>query len=459
MERVTLGMDVGTSALKVSIYSIDQRAVIQNRNVKYEEAEVRPGVSRLCKYTDIIIRVINESCEVYDVKSIAFSTQMYSFAVEEEGEILIYQWNAPWQKDPEVEAILEKYIDISGCPTDTLFPAYKIISARRKGIDLNVMQYGLQEAIVNNLTGRLIGDYCNLSSTGFMNVKERKWNEGLLKEAGFDIDKMPERSVFNQPVGVITNTAVKGGENILVACGLGDGPSASYASKDVSNLAANIGTSMAVRGFMNNIDHVDFSSVWTFVVDPETWVCGGISSNGSSVLDHYRNMKLLQDWELNPAKANLDIYYFPWKNGERTPYWSSNMKETMVGADMNVCKNDYMCAIFRGIAYTIVNMYNKVNTLISEDDMMCMAGGGVNSEILMYYLAGTMPIRLAVLKDFDYLGAYGAAYAAAEAAGESPKRNQELVKIYIPTHRFEDNYKQWREYAENFRNLYENREG
>ena len=128
--------------------------------------------------------------------------------------------------------------------------------------------------------------------------------------------EMPKKMIYHEVVGTIVNPAVKKGNTIQVACGLGDGPSASYASKDISNIAANIGTSMAVRGFMKNIDHVDFNSVWTFAVDKDTWVCGGISSNGSSVLDQYRNMKMLFDWELTPSSANLDIFYFPWKNGE-----------------------------------------------------------------------------------------------------------------------------------------------
>jgi len=457
MERIVLGMDVGTSALKVSAYSTGSKRVILSRNVKYVQEEVRAGVSRLSKYMDMIVQVINEFKETYDVVCVAFSTQMYSFIVEDE-ETLVYQWNVPWEKDEQTAAIIRRYTNISGCPVDTLFPAYKIISAKRQGIKWNIKPYGLQEAIVHSLTGILAGDYCNMSSSGFMNVKEREWNEELLQEAGFNIGEMPKKMIFNEVVGVIVNPAVKEGHRIKVACGLGDGPSASYASKDISNIAANIGTSMAIRGFMKNIDHVDFGSVWTFAVDEDTWVCGGISSNGSSILDHYRKIKMLQDWELTPSSANLDISYFPWKNGERTPYWSSNLKETIVGADMNFCKNDYMCAIFRGIAYTIANMYDKVNTVIQENDMICMAGGGVNSEILMYYLAGTLKVKLAVLRDFDYLGAYGAAYAAAEAAGESPMRNQDLVKIYIPTGSFEENFEKWRKYADRFASLYE-REG
>jgi len=128
---------------------------------------------RLSKYTDIIIQALNEFGEIYDLVSVAFSTQMYSFIVEDE-EMLVYQWNVPWEKDEQAEAIVRKHINISGCPVDTLFPAYKIISAQRKGMNLNIKPYGLQEAIVHSLKGILAGDYCNLSSTGFMNVKERK---------------------------------------------------------------------------------------------------------------------------------------------------------------------------------------------------------------------------------------------------------------------------------------------
>ncbi|MFT4143645.1 MAG: FGGY family carbohydrate kinase [Mobilitalea sp.] len=460
MERVALGLDVGTSALKVSVYSVEKQGVVKNINVKYLENEVAPGISRLSKYTETIIDTINNIGDIYEVCSIALSTQMYSFVVEEDGQKLVYQWNVPWKTDKKAAEVVAQYTNISGCPVDALFPAYKIISSRLdEKSNLDIKPYGLQESIVYELTGVLAGDYCNLSSYGFMNVLERKWNKELLEKAGFNLNEMPKIVRYNEPVGPINNPKIKLNNKIIISCGLGDGPSASYASKDVSNIAVNIGTSMAVRGFVEDVKEIDFKSVWTFVVDENTWVSGGISSNGSSVLDHYRNIGFMKDWELTPSIADNNVFYFPWNHGERTPYWSSKLRETMVGAGMHTTKNDYMCAIFRGISFTIATMYNEVNKHIDKTDMICIAGGGANSEILMGYLSGTLPVKLGILQDFDFLGSYGAAYIAAEAMGERPIRNQNLIKIYVPTQQHVEVYKKWLDYSKMYSSLYEKMEG
>jgi gluconokinase len=454
LERVALGLDVGTSSLKASIYSINKDTIIKNLNLKYEGQETDVGISKLKSYTDTIIKAINKVNEEYKVETIAFSTQMYSFIVELNGEKLVYQWNVYWKNDIEIEKIIEKYTDISGCPVDTLYPAYKILSAKKDIPSLNILPYGLQEAIVDELTGIRAGDYCCLSSYGFINVKDRTWNEELLSLAGWTKEDMPIMKRFNEQVGIITNPLVISDHPIKVACGLGDGPSASYASSDVSRIAANIGTSMAVRGFVKDISHIDFSKVWAYAVDEDTWVAGGISSNGSSVLDHYRNIDMLKDWELNPKIADDDVMYFPWNHGERTPFWSSSLKETMIGAGIQTTKNDYMCALFRGIAYTIARMYFEVNKVVDDIEVICIAGGGANSEILMRYLAGTLPVQLGILEDFDYLGSYGAAFAAAEAIDIKPTKNQTVVKLYNPTLKNKSNYEKWQKIADKMAKFY-----
>lgn len=458
MSRVTIGLDVGTSALKVSVYSVTDDQLIENFSMKYQEGEIGIGISKVQKFVNTIFTAINRVAKNDRVEAVALSTQMYSFVVRRNDEEVVYQWNVPWEKDPEVEKILERFTDRSGCPVDTLFPSYKILSAKRdpqfKG---EIMPYGLQEAIVKQLTGHLAGDYCNLSSYGFIDVVNRTWNEELLTIAGFSLEDMPEIKKFNQSVGMISHPEIQVDYPIYLACGLGDGPSASYASSGTSSMAANIGTSMAVRGFVKDISKIDFNKVWTYVVDEETWVVGGISSNGSSVLDHFRRIEILRDWELDPTNADNNVMVYPWKYGERTPYWSSSLRETIVGGGMDTTKNDYCCAIIRGVAFSIASMYNEVYKVVSDNkDMLVVAGGGAKSEVLMEYLAGTLPVPIGILGDFDYLGSCGAAFVAAEAIGIVPSKQQNLYKIYNPTVKYATLYGQWKEKADKLANFYNN---
>lgn len=453
--RNTIGLDVGTSALKVSVYSIDEDRIIHNFSLKYKEEEVGIGISPVSRFINTIVEAINKVAENFHVASVAFSTQMYSFVVNQNNQDFVYQWNVPWEKDLEVEKILERFVHISGCPVDTLFPAYKILSAKKDSNFHGVIKpYGLQEAIAQALTGKLAGDFCNLSSYGFLDVKNKIWNEELLQLAGFSVEEMPEIKKYNDPIGMINHPDINQVYPIQLACGLGDGPSASYASSGTSKIAANIGTSMAVRGFVNDISKIDFKKVWTYAIDEDTWVVGGISSNGSSVLDHFRKIEILKDWELNPSAADNNIRCYPWKYGERTPYWSSSLRETIIGGSMNTTKNDYSCAIIRGVAFSIATMYHEVCRIVDDNEMLVVAGGGAKSEILMEYLAGTLPVSIGILEDFDYLGSYGAAFAAAEALGVNPSKKQNLYKVYNPTNKYAQLYNVWKENGDQLASFY-----
>lgn len=458
--NVSLGLDVGTSSLKVSVYSFEDQEIIENRNVSYKEESVETGISKVSRYLGAIIEAISEISEKFRVEAIALSTQMYSFIRKIEGVDHVYQWNIPWEKDSEVEKILEKYQPVSGCPIDTLFPSYKILSGKRRRIfGDDVQNYGLQEALIFELTGNLSGDMCNLSSYGFYNVVERKWNEELLQLAGFDSQKMPKVLKYNEVAGEVTHPDLKHLAPIKVMCGLGDGPSASYASRDISSMAANIGTSMAVRGFVNDIEMIDFSKTWVYSVSDSEWVAGGISSNGCAIFDEFRKMGTLVDSELNIKKADESLLFYPWKYGERTPYWSSDLRETLIGGKLSSTKNDYNCAIVRGIAFTIASMYNEIFKLdfeTEDKEMLVIAGGGANFEVLMRYLSMTLPVPLGILENFDFLGSVGAAFIAAEGAGKEVPKKQYLMKVYYPSsdNTMAVNYGKWHSFGKKLAELY-----
>lgn len=462
-DHVSLGLDVGTSSLKVSIYSFDEQKIIENRNFRYKEDSVEVGISRVSRYFDTIVDAILAVSKKFTIQSLALSSQMYSFVQITDGVEFVYQWNVPWEKDLETEKLLKKFQSISGCPIDTLFPSYKIISGKRRGLfGSDIQSYGLQEALINRLTDTLAGDLCNISSSGFFDVVQKQWNTELLQLAGFDVANMPQVVQYNTPVGKVIDSRLAHLPEITVMCGLGDGPSASYASRDISSMAANIGTSMAVRGFVQDITTIDFAKTWVYAVSDQEWVAGGISSNGCAILDQFRAMGVLKDHELDMSQADQTLFFYPWEYGERTPYWSSDLRETMVGGKLTSTQNDYNCAVVRGIAYTIAAMYNEIFKIEFDNEnkeMLVIAGGGANFEVLMRYLSQALPVPLGILENFDYLGSVGAAYIAAEGIGIQPRRHQQLMKVYYPStsNQIAINYGEWKHLGEQLASLYQNR--
>jgi len=455
LKKVTIGLDVGTSSLKVSVYNIESGSFEENYNVYYDESgSIRAGVSTLKKYTDAIISTVNDLVKKFHVNSLALSTQMYSFIAVEKQEKIVYQWNVPWERNEEVEEVLSKFSSISGCPIDTLYPSYKVLDlVSQKAYQGNVLCYGLQEAIIEELTGIRAGDYCNISSYGYLNVRNGTWNEELLSMLGFDVEKMPLLLECNQKVGSIVNDQINCGYEITVACGLGDGPSASYATRQISPLLSNVGTAISVRGFLkqDDINQIDFYSQrnYCYMINKNTWVIGGLSSNGCGVLDDFRKQGLLDDSEINIKDNEGKVLYFPWKNGERSPYWSSSLKEVMLGGSYSSDKNSYASAVYKGVCFSLSAVYYEVMKAgFSQKDKLIIAGGGAKSKIFMELLSGVLPAELVLLSDFDFLGSYGAAYAAAEAVGVEPNRNIDTLSSIAPTNDFLEEYLGWKKEAD-----------
>ncbi|MFC7581700.1 FGGY family carbohydrate kinase [Schaalia naturae] len=458
MDEVAVGLDVGTSGLKATVYRLSDGEIVANRKFQYTEPEIGPGVSRARRYLEVVVGAIRAVGETYRVASVALSTQMYSFVALRGGEEVIYQWNSVWPDDENAYAALSASTEVSGCPPASLFPSYKILVARQTQPDLVILPYGLQEYLAERLTGRRVVDRCCASASGFRNVVQGVWNESLLEAAGLKADAMPEVVAFNQTVGPITHEGLTDLGTIQFATGLGDGPSASYATYGIANITANIGTSMAVRSFVTDVSNLDFSKVWTFEIASGMWVAGAISSNGCAVLDKFQDIGFLHENEIDPSRVDNSIQFFPWENGERSPYWSASLRETLVGGHLRSTDEDYGAAVERGVAFTVTRMFEEINDVSTDSEMMCVAGGGANSDVLMAYLSGSLPVRIGLLEDFDYLGARGAAYAAAEAIGAEVKRVDEMKRVVEPTHRYREVYESWRAAADKFAAFYTGRE-
>lgn len=451
---VTVGLDVGTSALKASIYGLGERRIVENLTFKYGETELSVGVSRLERYLDAIIRAIVSLDTRYTVTGVALSTQMYSFLADVGGERLVYQWNSSWPTSDVAAAQLDKANAVSGCPVATLFPAYKILAARETDPGLAILPYGLQDALCEALTGERAVDHCYSSSSGFRDVVNGGFNADLLAAAGWSPTDMSPIRLFNEPIGTITHPSIRTKAPITFALGLGDGPSASYASWGTSRITANVGTSMAVRAFVDDVSDIDFRHVWTFGVEPGRWVAGAISANGCAVLDHHRSIGYLDDGELDLRGVDNSLQYFPWMGGERSPFWSDALRQTLIGGKVNSTREDYAAAIVRGVAFTLTRLYHEVAKVNAATDMLCVAGGGARFETLLTYLAGSIPVPIGLLQDFDYLGSCGAAYVAAEAIGVSPVRNHEMYKTYQPTGEFDAEYAAWVDTADSLNSWY-----
>jgi len=450
---IMAGLDIGTSSLKFTVIDANSGNTIKNMRVEYEGKEISTGVVPVSMYEKTLLDVINSLNQEYNLLAIGFSFQMYSLCEKTPNGMVAYQWNSIWNKEAGIEKSLKKYMRRSGCPVDTIYPAYKLYSSRDKG--KTFVPYGLKEHIIKFLTGNLVTDYSCASASGLLDIYDMSWNKELIEDIGFSLTEMPEIKRYNTVVGYL-NIPGSGLSNtkIPIVTGLGDGMSASYACRDLSKICANLGTSMAARAFVDreNLNYSD--KTWAYVFDEKTYIVGGISSNGCSVLNWLENLKLYNSEDTIETDKN-GVMFFPWLHGERTPYWSSNLKGTFAGIEIDTSINSIITAVVKGVSFTIANLINIVRTDVGESGMIIAAGGGIHKKALLEFLSGSIPLELGILYDSDYLASHGAAAAAADAIGISAKKNIEIKDVIKPSFRYKDEYEKWLQMGNKFASLYD----
>lgn len=447
---VALGLDIGTSSLKTTALDVETGEAVWNRRYEYGACEERPGVVAAHIYEQAVLEGIGDTARTCRVQSIGVTTQMYSLCEETGQGRLVHQWNSPWPRSEACDHTLGGIAGISGCPADTIFPAYKLVSlgeARRAGF----LPFGVKEHIIQMLTDTLATDYTTASASGLFDVIGRRWNAPLLESLGYRHDAMPAVHAYDRPIGTVRSDILDGlFEGALVVPGLGDGPSASLACRSISANCANLGTSFAVRSIGHLKDAVPGNALWTYAFDDVEHIIGGISSNGCSALQWARTSGLGE-----PALSDTgSVRFFPWLTGERTPYWSSNLRGAFVGLDLGTSREALEAAVVKGVAFTLCRMAEALEAATKNTDLMILAGGGVHIAPLVEAVSGALPMRSVVLEESDHLASFGAALSAAKPLGMAPRPSIRVNAVREPDEGLRTEYGEWRELADRIARVY-----
>lgn len=453
MKSAVIGFDIGTSSLKAAVADVNTGKILEGRTWHYAECETASlGIMPLQAYIDTLTEALHELRRDYRLTALGLTSQMYSVCRKTENGILVYQWNSLWKRHPEMEPEMASFLIASGCRVDTLFPAYKLYTMDAE-TRKDFLPYGLKDALIQYLTGKLVTDYSIASPFGLFNVLDRKWNTDLAQKLGFDPDSLPEAVPHDTNIGEVILPEFHH-EHIIVAPGLGDGPSASHACRNTSDLCGNLGTSMAVRTVTKKPDFSSKSGLWNFAYDDEYFVSGAISSNACTTFHWLKKFGI----EINEKTLLSDpgeIRVFPWLHGERAPYWNSSLRAAFTGMQISDGPEELTGACIRSVAFTYCRMVLTLNHLVDPETPMILAGGGTNITPLMEVVSGCTDHEIHLLASETYLGGIGSAMSAASAAGITLHPDLKISRILPPTGKYKEELAEWIESADRLSRYYD----
>lgn len=450
--HVIVGFDIGTSSTKAAIADTDTGTIIDTRTFHYENArEAAPGVMPIAVYETALLSAITSLMGDYEIDSIGLTVQMYSILRKTEDGLMAYQWNSLWARDKQIEVEMKDPLVRSGCRPDTIYPGYKL-GTMTPEMRKEFLPYGIKEHLICLLTGKLVTDYTIASPFGLFDAVKREWNLPLIRSLGIDESLLPKAVPYSVPVGPIDTELLPGFHAILTP-GLGDGPSASFACRDVSCLCANLGTSMAVRVITDKPDFSDENGLWNYAFDDTLYTTGGISSNSCSVF-HWGDQFDLRTEAPEDLVDTHDVMFFPWLHGERMPYWSSDLRGTFIGLQVFDDQKVLRSAVLKAVAFTFCRIARTLEKVSAPDQPLVMAGGGTKNRAVLSVIAGCVHRDLYLQENEAFLGSIGAAIASGIATGHAVHPDTKIAEIIHPTGAYEAEYERWLKMAEKMTQFY-----
>lgn len=458
MSKYILAHDLGTSGNKATLYDLEgnlRDSMVCDYPTYYPgdgcvEQNADDWWRAVCSSTKQLLERSKTSAG--DVACICFSAQMMGcLLVDKDGvplrNMLIWaDTRSSAQERYMLDRIdLQAGYQITGHRMSASYSAAKLLWVRDNEPELYKKAHKMLHAkdyIVFKLTGEMISDYSDASSTNLLDIRKKKWSRELLDAFEISEDILPE---------LFSSTHVAGGVTAAAAreCGLLAGTPVVIGGGDGS--CACVGAGVVRAGKVYNVVG---SSSWISKAASEpyfdsemrtfNWVhldeklytpCGTMQAAGYSYA-WFRDTLcgeerqagkaggvsayslLDQAVERSPAGAG-GVLFLPYLLGERSPLWDHNARGAFIGMNISTSKGDLTRAVLEGVGYNLKTILD-----ILENDApieaITMIGGGTKGSVWLQILADIWQKPLSVPRYLEEATSLGAAVCGGVGVGVYP---------------------------------------
>ena len=307
----------------------------------------------------------------------------------------------------------------------------------------------LNSYIAMRLTGQLAIDPTQASYSGLMDVRQpvARWDPGLVALWQTPAHYLPPILQGSDRLGAVTADAASTTSlpvGVPVALGVADTAAAAFAMKlhDYGHAFESVGTSGVITFCM---DKPDFESGFLnrHHVYPNRWLAhGAMSTLGGSfgwlqskIWPEVNSLAGLERLAQESLPGSNGLIFLPYLAGERSPIWDSEASATWIGLRLNHTRADMIRAVFEGTAFglrQIMGLAEKKWGL--HPHRMIGVGGGSHSRFWAQIKADILNLEYGTT-EFQDAGALGAAMLGAVAGGYfSGLQDAALPSVKISSH-------------------------
>ncbi|KKC37753.1 xylulose kinase [Devosia epidermidihirudinis] len=440
-----LGIDIGTSGVKVLLIDAHGRALGEASAAAVEPVRPHPGWSEQnpADWWTATLEAIDKlskahPSEVAKVRGIGLSGHMHGATLLGKNDEVLRPcilWNdgRSAAECKEMEAALPSLRQISGNIAMPGFTAPKIAWVRKHEPEIyaKIAKVLLPKAYVRLLlTGEHVEDMSDAAGTLWLDVAKRDWSDELLAVTGLNRSHMPRLVEGSAPsgnlkpelasrwgIGGTVVVAGGAGDNAAAACGIGAiRPGEGFVSLGtsgvlfVSNDKFRPNTEAAVHAFCHAI--------------PDTWHQMGVILSATDSLNWLSHITGQKQAALSGA-AEADFtgpgeeIFLPYLSGERTPHNNAGARGSFVGLSHRSDPAKLAQAVMEGVTFAFRDCQRVLHDAGTKIDRLLAVGGGAKSALWLKMIATNLDMEIALPEDGDFGGALGAArlgFCAAEGA-------------------------------------------
>jgi len=443
-EKVVIGIDASTTAVKAIAVTTDGSALLETR-ASYSLANPKPGYFEQNPedwWQALVdaLRELTDQIESASIEALCITHQRETFAlIDRSGRAIrpailwIDERARPQVARLSQELGRDRIRDLTGKPPDPTPALYSIAWLGEHEPDVLKNAHALVDVngyLLNRLTGKLVTSTASADPLGLIALEEGSWDDDLVAAAGLRQDQLPALVGPGERCGNLTSAAAEATglrAGLPIVAGAGDGQamglgmgvckagttyislgsgvvSGSHADGYVTSDAFRTLTSPSGQGFM-------LETVLRSGMQLVDWVVR--TTSASSVGD-------LENAALSIEPGSEGLLVMPYWSGVMNPHWDEAARGAVLGLSLDHTPAHLFRAVLEGIAFEQALATEAMETSLGyQATSMIAAGGGTNSRLLLDILTSVMERSIAV-SEVKEAGALGAAMLAASAIGWFP---------------------------------------
>lgn len=446
-DPLLVGIDLGAGSLKISIIK-SNGSLVSEASAPVATSSPHPGWSEQnpddwwLAACDALRRGLKASGRpASDIAAISFSAGAHTQVLEDaDGHVIrpAILWNDQRSRD-QTQQLRDKadarILEIGANranPTWTLPQMLWLRNHEPEAFARVTRLYVAKDWLRARFTGTWETDTIDALGTLMLDAQTGEWSKELCGMIGWPMATLPPIVKPSAVVGKVTAKAAQAtglAEGTPVICGTSDTAAETFGAGMVREGMGVVKLATAATvSVLSPKARPDFSLINYYHVVPDHWYVIAATNSCASAHKWLRDTFFRREGEDGSAvfdamdaraaavrPGSEGLFFHPYLNGERSPYWDPLLRADFVGAGFNHGGGHFVRALYEGVAYSLRDCLEVMKSKGLGFSTARLTGGGARSALWRQIVADVLNITVELPAVAD--ASYGAALLAGVGIG------------------------------------------